>query len=76
MFSTDSMMGLVQDHAAEHVQKELPVIEHVDNGACGCHKNIVLVKVEVIDSLQCLVLAKDVKHPQSCVGLNSLDITC
>ena len=76
MFSSNSMMGLVHNHAAEHVQKELAVIEHVDNGARRCHKNIVLVMVEVGDSLQCLVLAKDVKHPQSCVGLNSLDITC
>ena len=75
MFSSDSMVRLVQNHAAKHVEKELAVIEHVDNGACSCHKNIVLIMVEVGDSLQCLVLAKDVKNPQSCVGLNSLEIT-
>ena len=73
MFSTDSMMGLVQDHAAEHVQKELVVVEHVDDGASGGHENIVLVMVEVVDSLQCLVFSKDVKNPQSCVRLDGLD---
>ena len=60
MFSSNSMMRLVQNHAAEHVQKELAVVEHVDNGAGRCHKNIVLVMVEVSHSLQCLVLAKDI----------------
>ena len=73
MFSTDSMMGLVQDHAAEHVQKELVVVEHVDDGASGGHENIVLVMVEVVDSLQCLVFSKDVKNSQSCVRLDGLD---
>ena len=76
MFSSDSMVSLVQNHAAEHVEKELAVIEHVDKGASGCHKNIVLIMVEVGDSLQCLVLAKDVKNPQSCVSLNRLGIIC
>ena len=76
MFSSDSMVRLVQNHAAKHVEKELAVIEHVDNGACSCHKNIVLIMVEVGDSLQCLVLAKDVKNPQSCISLNSLDVIC
>ena len=34
MFSSDSMVRLVQNHAAKHVEKELAVIEHVDEGAC------------------------------------------
>ena len=73
MFSSDGMMCLIQNHAAEHVQKDLTFIEHVHNSTSSCHKNIVHILVEVPNSLQCLVLTKDIEDSQASVGFNRLD---